>query len=92
MADIQAVRFHVSGRVQGVGFRAATRRRARELGLMGHVRNLPDGRVEAFAQGEPADIDALERWLQRGPPLARVAGVQRAFGTIDDDVTGFELR
>ena len=73
---MEAARFFVSGGVQGVGFRAATRHRARELGLNGYVSNLADGRVEAFAQGEPADIEAFARWLRHGPPLARVDAVQ----------------
>lgn len=73
---MEAARFFVSGRVQGVGFRAATRQRACELGLNGYVSNLADGRVEAFAQGEPADIEAFARWLRHGPPLARVDAVQ----------------
>jgi acylphosphatase len=80
---MQAERFFVSGRVQGVGFRYAAHRRARELGLTGYVHNLPDGRVEALAQGEPADIDAFAEWLQRGPPLAQVDDVQRAPASIE---------
>lgn len=86
---MQAAHFLVRGRVQGVGFRAATRCRARELGLNGYVRNLPDGRVEAFAQGEPAAIAALAQWLHHGPPMARVEDVQREVATIDDQMIGF---
>ena len=74
---MQAARFWVSGRVQGVGFRFSARRRALELGLSGYARNLADGRVELLAQGEGARIDAFEEWLQHGPPLARVERVQR---------------
>ena len=74
---MQAAHFWVSGRVQGVGFRAAARRRALELGLSGHARNLADGRVELLAQGDAAGIDAFADWLQRGPPLARVDTVRR---------------
>jgi len=72
-----AARFLVSGRVQGVSFRAYTQARARELGLAGHARNLPDGRVEVFAEGAPAAIDALAEWLWQGSPGARVSGVLR---------------
>jgi acylphosphatase len=74
---MQAARFWVSGRVQGVGFRYSARRRAIELGLSGYARNLVDGRVELLAQGEDSSIDAFEEWLQRGPPIARVDRVQR---------------
>lgn len=66
----------VSGRVQGVFFRAATRERAIALGLRGYARNLPDGRVEVLACGEDADVAALCAWLRSGPPQARVSDVQ----------------
>jgi acylphosphatase len=69
---MEAARFLVSGRVQGVGFRASARHRALELGLTGYARNLPDGRVEAFAQGRPEAIEAFAQWLRLGPPMARV--------------------
>ncbi len=62
----------VSGAVQGVGFRWATRAEARRLGLGGWVRNLVDGRVEARFEGQPGAVSALERWLASGPPGARV--------------------
>jgi len=74
---MEAARFFVSGRVQGVGFRASTRHRALELGLTGYARNLADGRVEAFVQGASKDIETFAKWLQVGPPLARVDDVQR---------------
>lgn len=57
----------VRGRVQGVGFRWWTRARALELGLVGHARNLPDGRVEVCAQGDPAAVGALVELLQEQP-------------------------
>ena len=53
----------VRGRVQGVGFRWWTRARALELGLVGHARNMDDGRVEVVAEGDPAAIDRLEELL-----------------------------
>jgi len=66
----------VSGRVQGVFFRASTRERAQQLGCRGYARNLGDGRVEVLAVGEPAAVDALVAWLWHGPPAAHVADVQ----------------
>lgn len=72
-----AARFHVSGHVQGVFFRASTREQALRLGLRGYARNLPDGRVEVLAVGEADAIDALARWLHEGPPMARVDAVER---------------
>ena len=74
---MRAARFLVGGRVQGVFFRAATRERALALGLAGIARNLPDGRVEVVAQGDPAALDALETWLWTGSPASRVESVTR---------------
>ncbi len=66
----------VSGRVQGVFFRAATQREALKLGLTGHAHNLPDGTVEVLACGEPAAVEQLRDWLWQGPPGAAVANVE----------------
>ena len=66
----------VAGRVQGVFYRASTQRKAREIGLSGWVRNLPDGRVEIYACGDRAQLDALRAWLKEGPPHAVVTDVQ----------------
>ena len=70
-------KFIVSGRVQGVFFRASTRTEAARLGLTGYAKNLPDGRVEVLACGDVHALDDLERWLRVGPPAARVENVQR---------------
>ncbi|NCT69495.1 MAG: acylphosphatase [Xanthomonadaceae bacterium] len=72
-----AARFLVSGKVQGVFFRASTRERALDLGLSGRATNLPDGRVDVIAEGAAAALDALEAWLHQGPPAARVESVVR---------------
>lgn len=66
----------VSGRVQGVFYRASARERARVLGVTGHARNLPDGRVEVLACGSPEAVDALCAWLWQGPPAAAVKAVE----------------
>jgi acylphosphatase len=68
-------RFLVSGRVQGVFFRASAVETARSLELRGFTRNLADGRVEVVAAGAADALDALEKWLRQGPPLARVDAV-----------------
>ncbi|HVC37203.1 MAG TPA: acylphosphatase [Gammaproteobacteria bacterium] len=65
----------ISGRVQGVVFRASAARRAIELKVTGYAKNLPDGRVEVLACGEPVAVDALCNWLRQGPPAARVSDV-----------------
>lgn len=75
---IACARFLVSGRVQGVAFRAHARAQASALGLHGYARNLADGRVEVLALGAAPALEALARWLQHGPPLARVSEVQRS--------------
>jgi acylphosphatase len=66
----------ISGRVQGVAFRAATRARARTGALAGWVRNLADGRVEAVFEGEPAAVAALVAWCEQGPSGARVDRIE----------------
>ena len=74
----------MSGRVQGVFYRASTRERAQQLGCRGYARNLADGRVEVLAVGEPAAVDSLIEWLWRGPPAAHVQDVQCADVALDD--------
>jgi len=78
MAESNHVRLHlfISGRVQGVGFRAHTQREAERLGVYGWVRNLPDGRVELVAEGEPAPVDQLVNWCRSGPDRAGVTNVR----------------
>jgi acylphosphatase len=75
--DQVAARFIVSGKVQGVFFRASAAREAARLGIHGHAINLPDGRVEVLACGPAAAVEDLFRWLHRGPPAARVDAVER---------------
>lgn len=68
--------FKVSGRVQGVFFRASTREVAVPLNLTGHAFNVPDGTVEVRACGDDTAIDQLHEWLQTGPRHASVASVK----------------
>jgi acylphosphatase len=65
----------VHGRVQGVFFRDSTRRRAQQLGVSGWVANRPDGSVEAVFEGEPAAVDRLVAFVQKGPRGAEVSHV-----------------
>ena len=71
-------RILVSGKVQGVFFRASCAAQARALHIAGYARNLPDGRVEVEACGARADVDRLIAWLHTGPAAARVTGVDAA--------------
>jgi len=85
------MRCYVSGRVQGVFFRASTRDRARALGLSGWVSNLPDGRVQVTASGTQTDLAALRDWLQEGPAQAVVA-VLECEPCADESYDGFVIR
>jgi acylphosphatase len=69
------VRCRVSGRVQGVFFRASTQREALRLGISGYAKNLPDGSVEVLACGDERAVAELRAWLWVGPPAARVTAV-----------------
>nr|VFK66908.1 MAG: acylphosphatase [Candidatus Kentron sp. UNK]VFK72347.1 MAG: acylphosphatase [Candidatus Kentron sp. UNK] len=73
-------RCFVSGRVQGVYFRASTHDKAAELGVSAQAVNLADGRVRVSIQGEAAKVALLEQWLWKGPFLARVDNVECAEG------------
>jgi acylphosphatase len=88
-----SVRRHlwIEGLVQGVGFRWAAAQRAQALGLAGFVRNLPDGRVEAAAEGEARAVRAFEAWCRRGPSAARVSAV-RGEDEPPLGARGFEVR
>ena len=70
-------RFIVTGRVQGVFFRASTRERALRLGITGHAKNLGDGSVEVVASGTRESVDELDAWLHHGPQAAEVELVRR---------------
>ena len=72
-----ATRFIVSGKVQGVWFRASARDQAQALGLRGSARNLADGRVDVLVVGDAVAIDTFAAWLRHGPPLARVNKLER---------------
>lgn len=76
MSEQQALRGRVTGRVQGVFFRAATQSQARQLGLGGWVRNTADGAVEFALSGDKRALESMCDWLAKGPPQARVDQLQ----------------
>ena len=84
--------FFVSGRVQGVGFRAATRSQARRFGLTGWVQNLADGRVEVMAWGDAGDLDQFASWLNEGPRAAAVQRVERYSQPAEEPPSYFDVR
>ena len=88
---MRRIRAIVSGRVQGVAFRASTAAKARQLGLAGWVKNLPNGSVELEAEGSPDQVAALVTWCHHGPPAARVdqVAVEELAPLGDDD---FDVR
>jgi acylphosphatase len=81
-ASVEARRWFVSGRVQGVGFRWFVQKHAAELDLRGWVRNEDDGRVQVYAVGTPKELDALAGLLYRGPKMAEVRGVEQQEATV----------
>ena len=82
----------VTGRVQGVWFRDSARQIALDLHLSGWVRNLTDGTLETFAQGDPSKLDEYVAWLQHGPPRAMVNRVEHEEAAPDPHLGGFEIR
>jgi acylphosphatase len=89
--DLKRVHAFVSGRVQGVGFRAFTRQSAVGLRLRGWVRNLKDGRVECVAEGPAAELDKLMQAVSKGPASARVDRVERKEEPYTGDFKAFEI-
>ncbi len=89
----ERVRAHVyvSGRVQGVSYRATTRDHARERGVDGWVRNLDDGRVEAVFEGPRDAVEAMVEWCHDGSPAARVEDVEATYGD-PEGRDGFDVR
>jgi acylphosphatase len=85
------VRVTVRGRVQGVSYRASTAREARALGLLGWVRNRPDGTVELLAQGAAGDVERLIAWARQGPPAARVDALDLVEERPTEDLHAFEV-
>ncbi len=86
----EARRFWISGRVQGVYYRAFVRQHARRLGMRGYARNLADGRVEVLAVGDPAVMDELRGYLHLGPPASDVRHVEER-ESADEAGSTFEI-
>jgi acylphosphatase len=87
-----ARRYVIAGRVQGVGFRWFTHDAAAREGIHGWVRNMADGRVEVFAEGESESVQRLEAALRRGPASARVETFETEEHAPAGRSTGFEIR
>ncbi|MBN1861578.1 MAG: acylphosphatase [Candidatus Thermoplasmatota archaeon] len=79
----------ISGRVQGVWFRASTKQKADELGLTGWVKNTDEGNVEAVFEGDTSKVDTMITWCWKGPPLAKVTDVKITRQQGDRKASGF---
>jgi len=90
--NLERVHLRISGRVQGVSFRAYTQEEARSIGVTGWVRNIPDGRVEAVFEGNTNQIEEMIDWFHTGPPLARVQDVEVRRESYQGDFDDFKIR
>jgi len=86
------VRLMISGRVQGVFYRASCREEAEARGLAGWVRNLPDGCVETLVQGPREQVESMIRWCYVGPPHAQVSKIDVSYEDTREDLRGFRIR
>lgn len=82
----------ISGKVQGVYYRAAAAEKATSLGLTGYAENLPDGRVKVVAEGSPASLVSLRQWCRDGPPAAVVDTINATEGSATGEFTEFGVR
>ena len=87
-----SVHLNISGRVQGVYYRASMVQEAQRLGLTGWVMNRPDGSVEAVAEGWQAKIEELIAWCRQGPPGAQVSAVEAQWQNPQNNFVGFAIR
>ena len=92
MANTKRVHLLITGRVQGVAFRANADRTARSLGLSGWARNLASGQVEIVAEGSPEAVDRMIRWSHVGPMMARVESVEVRYDPPTGEFTDFTVR
>ena len=91
MEENARARLLISGRVQGVAFRWETQRAAEDRRVVGWVRNLPDGRVEALLEGPRSNVNALIDWCRKGPPIARVDTLDIQWEDYAGEFRGFDI-
>lgn len=82
----------VSGRVQGVFFRQNTLNKAKELGVFGWVKSLPDGRLEAVFEGEKKKVEEIVNWAEKGPVSAEVNDIKVKWQEYKGEFQGFKLK
>lgn len=88
---MKRVHLIIEGRVQGVGYRVSLMQEGQRLGLVGWVRNLPDGNVEAVVEGASDQLEKLIAWCHKGPPMAYVTEVKTTFQEATGEFKGFEV-
>ena len=90
----EKVRAHivVSGRVQGIFFRAETQEKAKDLGVTGWVKNLSEDRVEAVFEGERAKVEQMIEWAKKGPSGAIVNDLDLSWEEYQGEFSNFEIR
>lgn len=89
---ISQVHIFIEGKVQGVGFRAFTKKHAKNLGLVGWVRNLPSGAVEIVAKGEKEELEKLMELVKKGPFLAGMEKVEVVWENTGEEFEVFQIR
>lgn len=89
---MKRLRLQIWGRVQGVFFRAHTQKEATRLGLIGWVRNCPDGTVELVAEGDEKNLTRLLDWCRVGPPKAKVLKIEPTWGKADGEFENFFIK
>ena len=89
---MRKVRILVTGRVQGVYFRMFTQNKAKQFGIKGYARNLPDGRVEIIAEADQSSIENFIKWCHKGPVTARVDHIEITELEADEVLASFEVR
>lgn len=89
--EVLSKHYLISGRVQGVGFRAFTHRTANEMNLRGWVRNLSDGRVEVLAQAPASQLVEFEQRLKNGPSRSHVEAIAARLVKMNETIPGFEV-
>lgn len=89
---MQRLHLHIYGRVQGVYFRVSVKDQADKIGLVGWVRNCPDGHVELVVEGNTTDLNYLLGWCRQGPDLAQVVRIEEIWGDKTGVLVGFDIR
>ncbi|MEO0593314.1 MAG: acylphosphatase [Myxococcota bacterium] len=90
--QLERVSIFITGRVQGVFFRASALERAQSLNLLGWVRNLPDGAVEVVAEGPRYALEQFVEWCNQGPPAAEVDDVRARFSSALNEFRTFSIQ